>query len=323
MLNTPRLAALAFLGVAALVSLLIVGRMSQSARAEREAALSAKLAAEAAAPQQDKGDREADRVAVQKATDGFIKAFDSGDAKAVASAWTDQGEFIAGDDLTLRGRGAIEKAYTEFFVKYPKSKVVGIDIDSLRFVSRDSAVMEGHLKVLRGQADQPNTSRFTSLFVREDGKWLLAVVREWPSSGDYLHDLEWLIGRWATKGDGIDVEVTYEWEHDKAFIRSRFTIKEKTRTVSGSQMIGKDPGTGTLRSWSFESDGGFGEAIWSRDGKKWVLEAAGVLGDGGVMSATNILTPIDNNAFTWQSVNRSVGENDLPDVPPVRVTRVK
>jgi uncharacterized protein (TIGR02246 family) len=326
MVKTSSLAVVLLLGTAVAMGLIAAGMNRQAALAQREAASSAWLAAKqaiAAQPGAGEGDRTADRAAVQKAADSFIKAFDGGDPKAVASFWTDQGEFIAGDDLTLRGRAAIEKAYVQFFTKYPKSKVVGIDVDSLRFVSRDSAVMEGHLKVLRGQADQATTSKFTTLYVREDGKWLMAVVREWPSGGDYLRDLEWMIGRWATKGDGMDVDVTYEWEHDKAFIRSRFTIKDNAKTVSGSQMIGKDPATGTIRSWSFESDGGFGEAIWGRDGKKWVLEASGVLGDGGIMTATNILTPIDNNSFTWQSVNRAVGDNELPDVPPVRVTRVK
>ena len=42
-------------------------------------------------------------------------------------------------------------------------------------------------------------------------------------------------------------------------------------------MIGKDAASEGLRSWTFESEGGFGEATWSRDGKKWVLDSAGRL----------------------------------------------
>jgi hypothetical protein len=54
---------------------------------------------------------------------------------------------------------------------------------------------------------------------------------------------------------------------DKSFIRVQFTIRQKDQTVSGFQMIGKDPASRELRSWTFESAGGFGEATWSRDGK--------------------------------------------------------
>ena len=97
----------------------------------------------------------------------------------------------------------------------------------------------------------------------------------------------------------------------------------KDVTLSGTQLIGKDPRTGLLHSWLFESDGGFGEAVWNWDGKQWRLDAAGVEPDGGETSATNLLTPIDKDSFTWQSIGRKAGDEDLPDVAPVKVTRVK
>ena len=89
------------------------------------------------------------------------------------------------------------------------------------------------------------------------------------------------------------------------------------------ETIGKDPRTGGLRSWLFGSDGGFGEATWSRDGKRWLLEASGVTSDGDEMTATNILTPIDKDSFSWQSIDRTRDGEDLPNVAPIKVTRVK
>ena len=88
-------------------------------------------------------------------------------------------------------------------------------------------------------------------------------------------------------------------------------------------MIGKDPRTGLLHSWMFESDGGFGEAVWNWDGKQWRLDAAGVEADGGETTATNLLTPLDKDSFTWQSIDRTVDGEDAPDIPPVKVVRVK
>src|SRR5277367_218466 len=48
-----------------------------------------------------------DEAAIRKATADFIKAVEKGDAKAVASAWTEEGEYIGDDGTTLRGRAAI------------------------------------------------------------------------------------------------------------------------------------------------------------------------------------------------------------------------
>lgn len=38
---------------------------------------------------------------------------------------------------------------------------------------------------------------------------------------------------------------------------------------------------------------------------------------------THILTWIDNNAFTFQSVQRALNGEPIPDIAPIRVTRVK
>ena len=61
----------------------------------------------------------------------------------------------------------------------------------------------------------------------------------------------------------------------------------------------------------------------TRDGQKWVQDSAGVLEDGSVQASTNILTRIDDDTFTFQSVERSLDGDELPDVAPIRVTRIK
>src|SRR5262249_51244376 len=103
----------------------------------------------------------------------------------------------------------------------------------------------------------------------------------------------------------------------------QFNIKEKGLALSGSQVIGVDPATGAIHTWTFEADGGVGEADWSRDGDHWVLEAAGTLTDGSTLTETNILRRVNDDTFTWQSVDRKHGDEVLPDLAPVKVTRVK
>ena len=48
-----------------------------------------------------------------------------------------------------------------------------------------------------------------------------------------------------------------------------------------------------------------------------------MLEDGNTVAATHILTRIDDDTFTFQSVERSTDGEALADIPPVRVTRVK
>jgi uncharacterized protein (TIGR02246 family) len=263
-----------------------------------------------------------DDKAIRQATADFIKAVEKGDAKAVASFWTEEGEYIGEDGATVRGRAAIEAEYAKAFAKKHRLKV-DVTVESIRFPSKDTAIEEGYAKSYRVGSEQPTASRYSVLHVREGGRWLMAVLREWPDEGISLRDLDWLIGTWEAKNDDVEVRTTYEWDAKKNGIHCRITIKGKGRTVSATQVILKDPRTGQLRSWIFDDDGGFGDSTWARDGKRWVITAAGVQADGGELTSTNILTPIDKDTFTWQSTERTLDDEPLDNIAPVKVTRVK
>ena len=97
-------------------------------------------------------------------------------------------------------------------------------------------------------------------------------------------------------------------------ILRKYTLKNNEGTTrSGIQIIGWDPVAAGIRSWTFDSDSGFGSEQWTKDGKNWVLEATGVTRDGAQTAATNILSPIDHDHFTWQSVRRSLDQVRLND----------
>jgi len=266
--------------------------------------------------------RAADRAAIAQGTASFIKAFESGNARAVAAHWTEEGEFINEDGSIIQGRDELERVYGEFFKKNPKLSI-DIDMETLRFTSRNTAIEEGYMKVHKIKPEETSSSRYSVLHVREDGKWLMAVVRDWPSEGVSLRDLDWLIGDWSAKRDDAEIHTSYQWDLNRNYIRSEFTIKSKIRNVSGFEVIGRDPQTGVLRSWVFESDGGFGGATWSRDGKKWMQEASAILPDGMTMAATNVITPIDRDSFTWQSIHRIIADEEVADTAPIKITRVK
>jgi uncharacterized protein (TIGR02246 family) len=259
---------------------------------------------------------------VKKALAAFAKAFQKGDGKAVAGMWTAEGEYVGDDGMTFRGHAALEKAYSEFFAKN-SDNALEIEVDSMRFPSKDTAVVEGHFKLHQGKKKELTVSRCSFLYAREDGKWLIAIAREWPGDGLSLRDLAWLIGTWEAKRDGTTATTKYEWTANKSFIRCQFSITKDGTTHSGTQMIGKDPALGALRVWTFEDDGAIGDTDITRDGKKWVFAARGITADGRMLTATNLMTPVDADSFLWHSTGRVLDGEELPDLPPVKVVRVK
>jgi hypothetical protein len=91
--------------------------------------------------------------------------------------------------------------------------------------------------------------------------------------------------------------------------------------LAGMQIIGWDPVAKQIRSWIFDSDGGFSEGKWTRKGDRWLIRQSGTLPDGGRSSAVNVITRIDDDSFTWQSVQREIDGDILPNVDEVLVVR--
>jgi uncharacterized protein (TIGR02246 family) len=280
-------------------------------------------AQQASPPKSQAADRPEDREAIRSAMRSFVKAFESRDAKALAGHWTTGGEFTNEAGLTVRGREALEKAFSEVLAKTPEAKAE-VHPESLRFLSSGSAIEEGSVTVRRGSAEPTTRARYKVFLVREQGSWLFAQMGESPGGDASVADLAWLIGEWkSTGGQGAEIRTTYSWAPNKKFIHADFSIKEKELALGGFQVIGVDPATGSLHTWTFEADGGIGEADWNPDGDHWVLDAAGTLSDGSTLTETNILRRVNDDTFTWQSVDRTYGDAELSDLAPVKVTRVK
>jgi uncharacterized protein (TIGR02246 family) len=267
--------------------------------------------------------RDDDRAAVKSTLDSFVKTFVSRDTKALAGYFTDEAEYQSIEGTRVRGREPIAKGFTNFFARTPEV-AAELHSDGVRFLSTDSAIDEGTVTVRRGPLDPAATARYSALCVRDKGQWRLALLSESAIDKVSLEDLGWLAGQWkSTKNDGAEITTTYSWHPNKKFLQAEFIIKEKDRTFSGSQIIGIEPTSGEIHSWTFEADGGIGEANWHRDGDHWVLEASGATAFGEMQKETNILRRISDDKFTWQSVNRTIGDAEVADLAPVKVTRVK
>jgi hypothetical protein len=173
----------------------------------------------------------------------------------------------------------------------------------------------------------PVLGRYTAVRVKRGGKWLVSAVRETavelPSHYQHLEELAWMVGRWLDEDESGSVRTSVRWGENKNFLVREFTVRLGDRPVlSGTQRIGWDPQRRQIRSWVFDSEGGRGEGLWIRDGDRWIVRATAVLADGSEGSATNIITRIDDDTFTWQSVNRVVDGQPEPDVEEVTVIRL-
>ncbi len=118
------------------------------------------------------------------------------------------------------------------------------------------------------------------------------------------------------------VESVCSWIANKSFIERRYTTTLVDGTkMSGVQLIGWNPNGIHVQSWDFSPDGGHAVGIWFPQQDGWSAEMRGVTGDGRLTASVNLLRRLDDNAYVWQSMQRTVGGEALPDTDEVVLKR--
>jgi uncharacterized protein (TIGR02246 family) len=265
--------------------------------------------------------------AIQKNQAGYVHAFNTGDAKALAAFWAADGEFVDAEGRSFKGRSAIEKEFASFFAE-TKGLKLEVSTHSFRLVSPGVALESGTSRLTRPSDGESNVTAYHIVHTKRDGQWQLASVRESAhgSSSNYerLRSLEWLVGNWTSRSGDRSLEFSCEWTAKRNFLLRKYVLKGPDNAAkTGMQVIGWDPVEGAVVSWTFDSDGGFASERWTKEGKRWILETAGVTHDGAQVTAAYVLTPIDHDNFNWQSVLRTLDQVPLPDTALVKATRVK
>ena len=269
---------------------------------------------------------ESEEQAVRETSRQLIEAFNQHDAKAIGQLWTDDGDYVDETGTVTSGREAIVEEFEGYFARN-KGRTLRVYVDSIRFITPEVAIVDGTSEVDPPPEGAPVIGRYTSFRVKREGKWLLAAVRESdvdvPSNYEYLRPLEWMVGEWLDADEDVSVRTSVRWGKNKNFLIREFTVKIADRPVmSGTQRVGWDPDRQQIKSWVFDSDGGVSEGYWIQDGDQWIVRSSGELRDGGDASATHVITTIDDDTFTWQSVNRVIDGEAQPDVHEVRVIRL-
>ncbi|MBI1248017.1 SgcJ/EcaC family oxidoreductase [bacterium] len=271
-------------------------------------------------------DQAADEESIRKAVQAYTEAFNAGDAKLLASMWSPDAVYTnPGSGEQVVGREAIESQFSGIF-EANKGIKLQAQTSSVQFISPTVAAEFGTAQVIRAN-EQPEETEYTAIFVKRDGKWLLDRVTEEDvpvvkSNYEHLKDLEWMIGSWVDQDDSATVETTCQWTKNRNFMTRMFTVSVSDRIqVSGMQIIGWDPAAEQIRSWVFDSDGGFGEGTWTQKGNTWQIVVKGVAPDGSRSASVNSITKQDNDTLTWQSQSREAGGELLPNIGPVVVKR--
>lgn len=268
----------------------------------------------------------ADEEAIRQANSSFEKAYAEGDAKAAAAHFTPDAEYVDEQGNVFQGRTAIEETLTAFFAENPDCKLE-FKVDTIRFISPGVAVEDGSTAITPPDTATAVESRYTAVHVKIDGKWLAASVRDHAPKdrrqhGAQLAQLDWLVGDWVDEGDDSLVMFSCQYADNGNFLVRNFTILVAGQeAMAGTQRIGWDPLTGKLRTWIFDSEGGYGEGLWHRNGDDWVLRLTGVTADGEPASSTSIYTRVNEDTMTWQSVDHEIGGVQLPDSELVTIVR--
>ena len=199
-------------------------------------------------------------------------------------------------------------------------------IDSLRLLSGDVAIEDGRALVEPPPPGAAGVSKYTAVHAKVDGKWLMASVRDtWIEAQvtrQSVADLDWLIGTWVAEEYGVKNESVCSWVAGGNFVQRNYTTTQVDGTkTSGVQLIGWNPLEGRLQSWSFSPDGGHDFGVWSPVQGGWRSEMRGVTGAGIPTTSVNLLRRLDDNAYVWQSTQRSVGGMALPDTDEVVIKR--
>ena len=267
-----------------------------------------------------------DEAALRQTVESYVAAFNARDAKALAAHWSPEAVYtnrLTGEEVV--GRAKIAEQFAALFQEHPKLKLE-VAVESVRLLSPNAAVEHGTASFLAPEAE-PKEIQYTAVYVKQGGKWLLDRVTDQApeavsSHYEQLKALEWMVGSWIDQDESIRVETECHWAKNQNFLVRSFTVAAGDRIeMAGMQIIGWDPAAKAIRSWTFDSDGGFAEATWTRKEDRWYIHNRGVLADGRNATMVNIMKPVNENAFTWQTVERTAGGELLPNIDEVEIVR--
>jgi uncharacterized protein (TIGR02246 family) len=261
---------------------------------------------------------------VRQLTGQLTEAFDQGKAEPIVALFLETGELIDEQGTVHAGHVQIKELLDGFFAKFPGS-TMSIESEAIRQVG--PVVIDDGSRIITDATGVSSVLRYTAVMVQTEQGWRIASIRDFPeetvpTAGELLQPLAWLVGEWVNEGADGRVQITYRWSEDENYIMGEFTMMRDGQPVGKStQRIGWDALLGQPRSWVFDSDGGFSQAIWTETESGWVVKSTATLPDGRTGSATLRLQPESDSRFRLSGVDRIVGSQVEDDYELMVVRR--
>ena len=121
-----------------------------------------------------------DEAAIRLVAESFAKAYNLGDAQAIAGLFVAEGEIVNEEGQSTQGRPGIAEVFAGIFKEHPKTHM-DLAIGSVRFVGPDMAVEEGMATVTHEPGEPAQHSPYSVVYARQEGKWLTASAAIFPT----------------------------------------------------------------------------------------------------------------------------------------------
>lgn len=269
-----------------------------------------------------------EKAAAESGASAYEAAYAKGEAAALAEFFAEDAEYVSGEGRSWNGRSEIEAGLRATLASAKGSKLA-IQVDSVRPLGPEVFIEKGSTSVT-SKSGEVSGALYTAILQKREGKWKIAQLLESPipglTSGERLAELGWLVGKWeeTDKASGISVESEFAWARGGNFLTRNVAVKRGGETeLEGWQIIGWDPSEESIRSWTFDAEGGFSEGSWTREGNRWLLREIGVSPDGARTSADNTITRLGDDKFAWESDNRTLDGNPQPSIGRIEISRAK
>jgi len=255
---------------------------------------------------------------IRAASAAYLKAMENGDSRALAAAWTADGDYIDASGRAFNAHDLIASQFREG--AGGRTHPPHATVDRVRLISPEVAIEDGHVVHAAASGEPARVSRYSAVWVKRDGGWRLDSLRESllpsPPRNSRLEDLAWLLGEFAgLSADGTQVIASGSISRDGNYLLREFTLTHRDHSrQSLTQRIGWDPLTGGFKSWVFDSNGGHSEGLWKRQGDSWIVNTSGVSPDGKRSSATNVYSQINDKGHVFDSVGATIDGKLSPDV---------
>ncbi len=257
----------------------------------------------------------------------FVDAYAQRDAAALGKLFTEDAEFYDEFGERTIGRTALVAMFQDVFDSASEALIEEIQIERVRHVTDTVALEEGVVISSESADSHRYLSRYIALHTKgEDGRWRINTLKDSPREStnrrEQLQQLAWLMGEWVNEDSNSVVHTKCNWSEDGNYLLREFVVQTNDgREMSGVQRIGWDPTLKKLRSWTFDSEGGFFNGLWTKDKDHWLLTSAGVTADGETVTGTSVYTRVDNEMISWQYRSLIVGGEVRSDSDPVTMVK--